>query len=479
MDEEDLKDVELYLANNSDLYEDLHSMLESTVQSIAQELGPNFIHNYYSRSDKQINSGLRRPHLKSPYKVALACQKDKKNKNIGHKIREIEDIVGITVVCCYPDQIDKIVEKISTQAASKRLILCAQKIKSDKGYFAKHVVFKSNCRKHRNFKCELQIKTMLHDAWSAKTHDLTYKPGGSHDPRLASMMSLFANTLENVEVTSQLLRDLIRERWQLENKLRRITRKTIYNSHINQIKKRAFSAEGKKILDELLTYTTEDKDKLLSNQLAEDFSAEIDSLDNSKSAEAYLLEACLAIITDRPGDRKRAVSRATTWLAEVSVSLTKENCGENPDIRYLPVIVYACGEANTAINLSNQLLGNSALDTYSKRIISFNLANWLIERAYFTSMTNDKNKSHIEKLLKFSEPLRSEDASAFFDIEGMLLVVFGTTAAQVKQGIEKIEEGMKNVPPAEIAIAKATYNVHVRIGWRKLLDMESSQTMDI
>lgn len=87
---------------------------------------------------------------------------------------------------------------------------------SKDGYHAHHMVFLSDEAKHADLHCEVQVKTMLHDAWAAKTHDLNYKPQGQTDKRLSRMMQVFGDALEFIEVQSELLRHLIHERWNTE-----------------------------------------------------------------------------------------------------------------------------------------------------------------------------------------------------------------------------------------------------------------------
>lgn len=54
--------------------------------------------------------------------------------------------------------------------------------------------------------CELQIKTLLHDAWGAKTHDLTYKPAGRIGAELLESFELLGTQLANLEIQSDTLR---------------------------------------------------------------------------------------------------------------------------------------------------------------------------------------------------------------------------------------------------------------------------------
>ena len=77
------------------------------------------------------------------------------------------------------------------------------------GYFACHYnVRLRGPSRHRPI-CEIQIKTVLHDAWGAKTHDLTYKPSGRTNRDLIDSFNLLGDTLAQLDRQSDLIRSSI------------------------------------------------------------------------------------------------------------------------------------------------------------------------------------------------------------------------------------------------------------------------------
>jgi len=59
-------------------------------------------------------------------------------------------------------------------------------------------------------KCEVQIKTLLEEAFDAKSHDLVYKPGKHIPaPRLKAQFATLASALKTIDSQSEFLKDLI------------------------------------------------------------------------------------------------------------------------------------------------------------------------------------------------------------------------------------------------------------------------------
>jgi hypothetical protein len=156
------------------------------------------------------------------------------------------DIIGLTVVVYYPDQIEIVVREVR---AHQGLFLGVEKDApvTRNGYHAHHIVVQSNDPAHADLRCEVQVKTMMHDARAAKMHDLNYKPQGYTDKRLSAMMGVFGDALQSIEKQSELLRNLIHERWNAEVGRRRAARRTLFSQLPVIRSRKAFSDEANKI----------------------------------------------------------------------------------------------------------------------------------------------------------------------------------------------------------------------------------------
>jgi ppGpp synthetase/RelA/SpoT-type nucleotidyltranferase len=183
------QDVNEFLQLNRRKYEHL---LTSLVHTLERKLDTfdalGRIYRIYSRSDKQSGE-----IFKDAWKIMYKVNKER-SKNPDFRIHEVGDIIGLTVVVPYPSDIDFVrhcideaIERdefLSFLNSNEQGTTVYGEKKDDRGYHAYHYQLGINLSEYENARCELQIKTLLHDAWGAKTHDLTYKPAGEVDERL-------------------------------------------------------------------------------------------------------------------------------------------------------------------------------------------------------------------------------------------------------------------------------------------------------
>jgi len=194
----------------------------------------------YGRDEKQEGQ-----FTKDVRKIALKFNDKYKDKATG-SLWDIQDIVGFTIVVSYPSDIRKICDLLDLSIEKKFLTSIIKrpsksddrkkasfsisptygKVMADNGYFGVHYNLK-----RRNFKnnpiCEVQIKTAVHDAWGAKTHDLTYKAPAPFDPKLVESFELLGDMLARLDHQSDVLREA------LENTIRvRSLKQSAINDHI-------------------------------------------------------------------------------------------------------------------------------------------------------------------------------------------------------------------------------------------------------
>jgi|GEM_PF-3078058 len=467
--------VERFLQRQGPGYLKLLAAVRCAADRTSEKLGAGIVRDIYGRAEKQKKTDLAEKAFKAPAKIAKAASR------LGHgRFEEIQDIIGLTVVVHYPDQIALVESSVVPFLDHGRVRLIESEEKKERGYYANHLVFQSDHTDHQNLCCELQIKTMLHDAWAAKTHDLTYKPRTSHDSRFDRMMGLFAESLQGIEILSETLRDMIEERWAAENHWRRILRRTMFESVPAWVDEN-FSTEALSIREALIE-GTEDLEKAGDNDAAiQNLASAINVLGRTHLREAYLLEGYLAMLTDRSVDRQRAERRALEWLA-IAAQEFREKRARERDVYSVPLILHACGNPEKAIEASEMLL--AAGDDFSPalcQVVSFNLADFLVEQACFQLPADPAEqaelRSRIENLEAAAAPLRDGDDTPFLDLEGMIDVAFASDAKTLAGAIRKIERGNSDVPKGEAETAQSYYEVHIRLAWRRLLEAEAKEAL--
>lgn len=132
---------------------------------------------------------------KSDIKIqSLTCRKGKiksfesfYKKVVGKEIRDkqfenVEDIAGIRVKCLYRSDLEKVGKVITDNFDVVRVDTSRTRTERPFGYTSDHYIVKllPECKGARydrikNIKCEIQVRTLLMDAWASVSHHLIYK----------------------------------------------------------------------------------------------------------------------------------------------------------------------------------------------------------------------------------------------------------------------------------------------------------------
>jgi ppGpp synthetase/RelA/SpoT-type nucleotidyltranferase len=448
---------------NDAAYRSLLSTVETSCKEVKRELGEGVVYRVYGRAEKQSDHAV----YKSRTKIAMALIRT--GDPTRARIEDVADIIGLTIVVNYPDQISAVADLIINKAAKSRINAAIPKQMKSGGYYATHVNLTSDHQDHRYKKCEVQIKTVLHDAWGAKTHDLTYKPKGPFDRRFESMMQVFGDALDAIDKQSEVLRDLIEERWRAERQWRRVAGKALLETLPNwQLHGDAAKTLRQKIeqrMGWLRTCPREDEE-------LQEILAEISRLGEAR--ERYLLEALLAISRDREDGLREAIRRAREWLGACT------NMGfassVNPiEIWSVPLVMQACDDIDGAVEAGEQLLsGAIKLSDRDRALTSLNLANHMIEREYYKPSLPEIRKGEIlHRIEELVDQSGEYDLGALIDTKGMICVVFSENPQDIREAIDKIAEGRRLAPEHETDVATAYFELNTRLAWRRLLDLEA------
>lgn len=471
-----VEDVNSFLNEKHPEYAKLLGTVKQVVAEAEKQLGAEVVRTTYTRQSKQAKTNLTFKDCKAPEKIAKKAQKLAE----GQSLANITDVIGITVVVYYPDQIDVVYKFMADALKGKYVGDGGSTEKKERGYYARHIDFLSEHTAHRGLYCEVQIKTMLHDAWAAKTHDLTYKPQGIHDNRLDRMMSMFAETLQAVDVMSETLRDMIKERWAIDKRWRKALQKTIYNYVPAWASARSFPKEGRSIRKWLLVNGERLAGLDRNNRKLQEVASKIDKVAKESPRHGYLLDGYFALMTDHEEDRERARRRALDWL-KIAMGTPIVGKAQEYDVWSVPLMLQACGNLELAIEASERILRDKDdLPPELVKAVSFNLANFLVEQACYglpaAEAEQDTLKTRIEDLIEKARDLENEDNTPFLDLKGMIKVAFSNEAVELREAIGMIEEANSKAPENEREVAQAYYDLNIRLAWRRLLDVESRES---
>ncbi|MDX6914206.1 hypothetical protein R9X49_03715 [Pectobacterium carotovorum] len=141
-------------------------------------------------------------------KTSLSKKIDKKNKYTS--LRDITDILGFRIVTFYSTDIDEIEKLIREEfeVDKENSIDKRKSIEPDRfGYMSLHYIVslkegRTNLPEYegfKNFKFEVQIRTILQHGWAEIEHKLGYKSSNSMPDEIRRSFSILSGTLELVD----------------------------------------------------------------------------------------------------------------------------------------------------------------------------------------------------------------------------------------------------------------------------------------
>lgn len=127
-------------------------------------------------------------------------------------VADVKDLIGLTILCAYES--DKEALELWLKKAFR--VDAAEAKIDDSGHRALHYIVRPHAGvcvsnpQWQDKRCEIQIKTLLEEAFDAKAHDLTYKPGHLPvTPEIKQQFKHFSAVLHAVDMQSEFLKGLI------------------------------------------------------------------------------------------------------------------------------------------------------------------------------------------------------------------------------------------------------------------------------
>jgi len=131
----------------------------------------------------------------------------------------LRDIVGVRVVCNNLEDVDKVIENISKHPEIEVLDIDTPEclhIGTDRGYRARHMVVDTIVyvgHERQKVLAEVQIRTLLQDAWAHLSHDDFYKPKEQTLRWLDEQMKELSDRLYALDRQAQDIRGAIEKRY--------------------------------------------------------------------------------------------------------------------------------------------------------------------------------------------------------------------------------------------------------------------------
>lgn len=397
--------------------------------------------------------------------LASVLKKIERNRGRGfsnYSVNDIEDLVGIKILCPYPSDVMDVIQWMKAHRGLRvepESIEAARRQKKE-GYRGYHFTIQlkgmllENNEDLMSLKCEVQVKTMLEEAWDAKTHELTYRREDTIHPRLLSEMKKISDELSLLDGKSELLKTLILERETQERQRKEAVVAVYLNESLPKTKELISGLpNGDELLQGNFTPTNvlalipmiqQYRDEQgLSKDLCR-LAALVGLFAKGRHMDTWALDVCDELIRQRPND-------PTSYLTKGSVCWAVDRLDDA--IEFTEIAIDK-GEGEGEEQATMEGKGNFAYLVAEKAWVETYADAELIKRA----------KDYIQEAMR----IRPDDP-ANFDTKGFLLITTGSTDDDIERGRELLREAhSRSAGGPHEKIATAFYRRHETIALLRL-----------
>lgn len=163
-----------------------------------------------------VSNGHKIINISSRVKTVDSIEEKVYRKNICQfdLFERFDDIAGVRCTCEFLSDVYDVLEYIRHNP-----LLNVQSIEdkistpSEEGYRGIHIIATTDVYYHNslyeNVKVEIQLRTAFQNAWSMKTHQLTYKQD-TISPEISSTLRMMSDALKDADNAAQRIRDTLR-----------------------------------------------------------------------------------------------------------------------------------------------------------------------------------------------------------------------------------------------------------------------------
>jgi len=417
--------------------------------------------NYQAEGSRTIYRVASRADYQGPgqeFKTTKSAEKkieQKKKDNKGYSLKDLEDIVGLRIVCFYPSDIETVAQYIRQLNKRDLLVIRDESKEYESGYRGHHFVVALNDASLREIKCEIQIVTMLFEAWACKTHPLTYK-GTDKKPEHKRHAQLLADALRVADEHSEFLKQLATRERERDERRKNAARIQIASSIIPKVRVKE-SGKARQQADRIVEY-------IMKNE------ADLHYGDVHNVIEQ--IQICKEKYGITPGLCNAAALLASLrehndldWFAMDFAQALVDNAPEDRHwCRHLKELVcFCCGQLEEAIAEAQIALteaeaaGDTELALLSRNDIS-----------YYIAETGDSSQEHYAREC-IKKVIGEDKRPEFLDTYGYVLIVFGQTVKEIEKGLSICRDAYAKDPSPEVA--KQFLDIHEKKAHEHILEL--------
>jgi ppGpp synthetase/RelA/SpoT-type nucleotidyltranferase len=409
-----------------------------------------------------VRAVVGRTQIKGVARALSKLQERRQDLDSQFWVTDLDDLVGVKVVCPYPSDAGAVIDWMRSQNGFKVSPDSNQAARRERenGYRGFHFVVRLGNQlvpgneDLMGIKCEVQVKTMLEEAWDAKTHDVSYRREKQIAPLLIREMKKVSSELAALDQRTEELKRLILEREDEERKRKDavvavLVQQSVTNEEVREAIARVEG--GSAIL--LGRFTPENATSLvpLIQECRESGSltmawcrvaALVGVYGRGTHLDTWAIEVCEDLIRQKPDDPKIYLATGfVCWaLDRLDDALETTEAG----------IDRAKGKGG---EVTASLKGNFAYYTAEKAWGGIEVEASVIERA----------REYIDDAIR-----AIPNDAAYLDTKGFFLITTGSTTSEIEQGVDLVNQARQMVDELGENVAQAFYARHLRVAKTKL-----------
>lgn len=191
-----------------EFYGDGYQKLEAAKEKL--EHMTEALQNNDLKEKKKSSIAYYKSRIKTPESMGQKLKRRRLPVNADTALHEVNDAVGLRIICSFFDDIYHISDWIEGQkwiqvVKIKDYIACPK----DNGYRSYHmIVFLPEL----DIKAEIQIRTIALDFWASLEHQIKYKQNIENEELIRAELKRCADEIASVDLSMQTIKDLIQSK---------------------------------------------------------------------------------------------------------------------------------------------------------------------------------------------------------------------------------------------------------------------------
>ena len=422
----------------------------------------------YRTEERLIRFVYPRSGVKSIKSVVDKIRRNRGKQKEGEEpydFEDIRDLVGIKVLCPYRSSAYEVMKWMFNQ--SNHFTVKPTSIKEAWTYYEKqgyrgwHFIVEPTVSSYPRLigtKCEIQVKTMLQEAWDAQTHDISYKKEELIDKDLLDHIKYQSDTLDAIDKQSEIIRQLIDE-VEEEEREHKIASAAAYLSKSREL----LGYCRDKYHIELQLHDLEDCP--LSTDILKKVDDALGHYHREKGVDRDLIRfATLIALCQRDAERE-----------EMAISLAQDFINDNPEDPEAEDatagVYWALNRFDGAIRHGKKAIDKEGLNGHhSPTQHEVNFCYWVADAVRARKDVDEELKKYI---LSLCEKFSREDSNktGHLDTVAFVKIVLGTTIEEIENGLKLLREALKLGEQSNDPVMPIFYKRHERLAYLKIAEL--------